>query len=99
MRSHHRSTGVAAIRQTSRSRISNRAAALPGVGLFHEARFVLHSAGFQQMADATEPTFSVIHKDRFRFWCSFSLMGEGSFIHGFPKSRGLWKRLTSTGES
>jgi hypothetical protein len=36
------------------------------------------------MADATEPTFSVIQKEGGWFWCSLSLVREDELVGPFP---------------
>jgi hypothetical protein len=48
------------------------------------------------MPDATEPTFGMIQKDGFWFWCSFSLMGENELIGPFPSQEEAEKDARAT---
>jgi hypothetical protein len=49
-----------------------------------------------QMADATEPTFSVIQKNGSWFWCSLSLTNENEFIGPFPSQEEAEKDAKAT---
>jgi hypothetical protein len=48
------------------------------------------------MADATEPTFSLIQKDGSWFWCSLSLMSENELIGPFPSQEEAEKDAKAT---
>jgi hypothetical protein len=64
-------------------------------GVFHLTH-ALRSAGLQQMADAIEPTFSIIQKDGFWFWCSLSLPGENELNGPFPSQEEAEKDARAT---
>jgi hypothetical protein len=48
------------------------------------------------MAEATEPTFSVVQKDGSWFWCSLSLMSGNELIGPFPSQLEAEKDANAT---